>query len=259
MDEKIKKLKRIFESMVSVLRNPLLIEELSVEINSQKLKIKELRREKNSLTEAVQNLKEDAFYFEELKEEFLEQKKQISGSMKKMLDLAVGSLMELENQEIYNLLEFIDPEGWCIYRASQEILKMDVYKEFVVEDMMGWFEESDGYELKNYLEIAAFGECSYKIVGSMHEALDSYTIDYNSHEYKSYQDKLYSITIQKLIDHLYAKEPSIKMQFLQEYMEQPGQTMADQNDQQSHVTNDITNVNSIDTEINEVSDEEMEI
>ncbi len=259
MDEMIKKFKKLFESIMSVLRNPRLIEDLSDEVNSQKKEIKELRKEKTSLTETVQDLREDAYYLEELKEELLEQKSQISGRINKMLDLAVSAISELENQEIYNRVEFIDPEGWCIYRASQEILKIDVYREFIVEDTMGRFEESDGHELKEYIEIAAFGECTYKIISGIHEALDTYTIDTKSQEYKDYLDKLYPLAAHKLVDKLYEKEPSVKLQFLQQQMEYSNQEMIEKNSKQLFNPDYEALEDDVENEIKEVVDEEMEI
>lgn len=259
MGEKLKKLKKLFEEVMNILRNPSLINDLSGEINEQKKKVEELRNEKSSLIETVQDLREDAYYFGELKEELLEQKNQISGSINKMLDLAVSSNSELENKEIYNRLRFIDPEGWCIYRASQEILNIDVYREFIVEDTMGRFEESDGHELKEYIEIAAFGECTYKIISGIHEALDTYAIDYNSQEYKEYMDKLYPLTVHKLVDQLYKEDPSVKLQFLQQQMEYSNQEMKVENSEQLLNSDNKMNVDYIENDTLEVDDEDMEL
>jgi len=254
------KLKKLFEEVMRVLRNPSLINDLSGEINEQKKEIEELRNEKNSLIETVQDLREDAYYFGELKEELLEQKNQISGSINKMLNLAVSANSELENKESYYRLRFIDPEGWCIYRASQEILNIDVYIEFIVEDTMGRFEESDGHELKEYIEIAAFGECTYKIISGIHEVLDAYVIDYNSQEYKEYLDKLYPLTVHKLVDQLYKEDPSVKLQFLQQQMECSNQEMKVENsDQLLNSDNNKMNVDYIENDTLEVDDEEMEL
>ncbi|MBK5262508.1 MAG: hypothetical protein JJE17_08070 [Peptostreptococcaceae bacterium] len=259
MDDMVKKFKKIMEEVTKILRNPSMINDLLDEINEQSKEIEVLRDGKNSLTETVQDLREHAYYLDELKEELLKQKNQISGSIDQMLDLAINANSMLDNPKIYNRLEFIDPEGWCIYRASQEILNIDVYREFIVEDTMGRFEESDGHELKEYLEIAAFGECTYKIISGIHEALDTYAIDYNSKEYKDYLDKLYPLAIHKLIDKLHNEEPSVKLQFLLQQMEYSNQETKVENAEKVLKSDYKINEDFMENETTEVDDEEMEI
>jgi len=244
---------------VSVLRNPRLIDDLADEINEQKQEIKELKIEKSSLNEIVESLRDDAFYLNEITDEILEQKNLMLGSMDKMLDLAVRANLNLEKQDNYNRLSSIDPEGWCIYRASQELLKVDVYREFIVEDSMGMFEESNGHELKKYVEIAAFGECTYKITSGIHEVLDSYAIDYSSQKYKDYLEKLYPLAIHKLVEKLYEIEPSEKLTFLQRHMERLSKDTIEKGNVKliNPAHKDIEGV--VENEMKEVVDEEMEI
>ncbi|MBF4692287.1 hypothetical protein [Fusibacter ferrireducens] len=251
MDKMIEKVKKSLEALMMVFNNPRLIDDLSDEINIKLLEISELKNRNSKLSEMVQELQEEAYLVEATKWELHEQKQTISERVDKMLDEAIRGTLGYDDQVRFKQLEFMDPEGWCIYRASQEILKLDVYKEFIVEDTMGWFEESDGHELKNYLEIAAFGDCTYKVIGSMHEALESYTIDYASQEYKVYEASLYALTARKLIDKLYEAEPQIKLQFIQNYMAMPEKTLIEDRNEQSQ--------DSMKTIIGEVLDEEMEI
>ena len=251
------KIKKLMEEVMKIIRNPSLISDLSDEINEQREEIEELSDGKSSLIEAIGDLREDAYYYNELKEELLEQKNQISGSIDQMLDLSVSANSKLKTEEIFNRLKFVDPEGWCIYRASQEILKIDVYREFIVEDTMGRFEESDGHELKEYIEIAAFGECTYKIISGIHEALDTYIIDYNSKEYKDYLDKLYPLAVHKLIEKLYKEEPSVKLQFLQQQMEYPNQESKEKSNDNSLESDNNENEEFVENEAEEVDDEEL--
>lgn len=217
-------LKKLLREVMRILKNPNLINDLEVKINKQdqevevlNQEVESLRNEKNSLLFTVQDLKEEICYFRELKEELLAQKKQISENINKIIDLAIAD-SELESQELYNRLKFIDPEGWCTYEASQKILEINVDREFCVESNMGRFEESDGHELRKYIEIAKFGDRTYKMISGMHEVLDKYTIEYNSNEYKEYLDKLYPLATSNLIKQLYKEEPSVKVKFLQQQM-----------------------------------------
>lgn len=133
-----------------------------------------------------------------------------------IINLIIKEILKLGAKETYNNLKIADPEGWCIYKASQEILKINVYEEFYAEDNMGMFEESDGHELKKYVEIVAFGECTYKIINNSYEVLDAYFIDYYSTEYKDYLNKLYSLTNYKLIEKLKNETLEIKLMFLKQ-------------------------------------------
>jgi FtsZ-binding cell division protein ZapB len=259
MEEWIKRIKKLFESMIGVLKNPYLIESMSNELDIQLMEITNLKSDNTSLDETLDDLREDIYFLKESEGELQEQLRDVSKSLNSILEKAINKLSELEDCEIYQRLQFIDPEGWSIYRASQEILKLDVFKEFIVEDSMGRFEESDGHDLIGYLEIAAFGDCTYKIVGSMHEVLDSYTIDYESQEYKAYQDELYTLAAKKLMGELYNKEPSIKLEFLQNYMEEFGQIQADQKEEGVQDLGDIKEIDSEVVTIDEVLDEDLEI
>ncbi|MBS7528513.1 hypothetical protein KHM83_17645 [Fusibacter paucivorans] len=259
MEEWIKRVKKLFESMIGVLKNPYLIDAMSNELDIQSIEITNLKSDNTSLNETLEELREDTYFLKESEGELQEQIKDISKSLNSILEKAIKELSKLEDYEIYQRLQFIDPEGWSIYRASQEILKLDVFKEFIVEDSMGRFEESDGHDLIGYLEIAAFGDCTYKIVGSMHEVLDSYIIDYESQEYKAYQDELYTLASKKLMDELYKKEPSIKLEFLQNYMEESGQMQPDQKEEGLQDLGDTKEKYLEEVTTDEVQDEELEI
>lgn len=259
MEEWIKRVKKLFESIIGVLKNPYLIDAMSNELDIQLMEITNLKSDNTSLNETLDDLREDIYFLKESEGELQEQIKDVSKSLNTLLEKAIKEVSKLEDHEVYKRLQFIDPEGWSIYRASQEILKLDVFKEFIVEDSMGRFEESDGHDLIGYLEIAAFGDCTYRIVGSMHEVLDSYTIDYESQEYKAYQDELYALAAKKLMGELYNKEPSIKLEFLQNYMEESGQIQADKKDEGLQDLGETNEMDSEEVKTDEVLDEELEI
>ncbi|PKM52493.1 MAG: hypothetical protein CVV02_01710 [Firmicutes bacterium HGW-Firmicutes-7] len=140
--------------------------------------------------------------------------KSLSGELDIEIKLALKRLKSYDAKEVFELLKPLDPDGWNLYWSSKEILGIDVYKEFYTEDNMGRFEESDGYELKHYVEIAAFGDCTYRIVGNAYEVLDKYSIDYNSKEYETYINKLYPLAIEKIVDRGNREEPINKLQVL---------------------------------------------
>lgn len=259
MEEWIKRVKKLFELIIGVLKNPYLMESMSNELDIQLMEITNLKSDNTSLNETLDDLREDIYFLKASEGELQEQINDVSKSLNTLIEKAIKEVSKLEDHEVYKRLQFIDPEGWSIYRASQEILKLDVFKEFIVEDSMGRFEESDGHDLIGYLEIAAFGDCTYKIVGSMHEVLDSYTIDYESQEYKAYQDELYTLAARKLMGELYNKEPSIKLEFLQNYMEESGQIQADQKKEGVKDLGDIKEMDSEVVTIDEVLDEDLEI
>lgn len=246
------KFKKLIEEIMRMLRNSNLISDLSNEIDIKSEELKDLKDEKKELKRNIETLKNENYLLKELNKKATEQMSRISGSIDQMLDLSISDNSKLELEEIYNRLEFVDSEGWCIYRASQEILNIDVFREFIVEDTMGRFEESDGHELKNYMEIVAFGECTYKIISDMYEILDTYTIDYDSKEYKDYLDKLYPLAVHKLVDKLYKEEPSVKLQFIKRQMEHSSQ------DTKEKIMEKILELNNK-NEAEEVDDEEMEI
>ncbi|WP_324824789.1 hypothetical protein [Sinanaerobacter sp. ZZT-01] len=128
MGKMIEKVKKSLEAMVMVLKNPRLIDDLSDEINIKLLEISELQNRNSKLSEVVQELQEEAYVVEATKWELHEQKQIISERVDKMLDEAIRGTLGYDDQVRFKQLEFMDPEGWCIYRASQEILKLDVWK-----------------------------------------------------------------------------------------------------------------------------------
>lgn len=199
------RIKKLIDAIKKIIQNPNLISELMDEINEQKKEMKNLRNENNCLKGARKEIKK--------------QLHQMNEQVDHMVNYVVRDNSKLEVDEIYNRLKFIDPEGWCIYGASKEILDIDVFREFIVEDTMGRFEESDGYELEEYMEIAAFGDCTYRIISGSYEILDKYTIDYDSKEYKEYLNKLYPLVVSKLVEKLHKEEPMVKLQYLQYHME----------------------------------------
>lgn len=146
--------------------------------------------------------------------------KNLTAELNKEITLAIKSFQGYNAKELSEIIKLLEPDGWSLYYASKEILGVDVYKEFIVEDTMGRFEESDGYELKNYAEIAAFGDCSYMVVSGAYEILDDYTIDYDAEEYKEYINKLYPLTIEKIIHsgYLERQEPMRKFQIFKGLM-----------------------------------------
>lgn len=131
-----------------------------------------------------------------------------------------SSLVNLGSYEKYELLKELDAEGWYVYEASKEILGLDknwYTEKWYTEENMGVFAEADGYKLKHWAEIAAFGDCSYRDIGNGYEILDTYSIDYNSEKYKEYIDKLYNHpAIEKIIDKNRSKKDiTEKLQWLQ--------------------------------------------
>ncbi len=113
----------------------------------------------------------------------------------------------LSSKEVYEKYSFVDEEGWAIYRACEAIIGMNFYREYLIEDTLGWFELSDGNELRYYRELYKFGSMNYKWVnGSMTSSnveivdLGNSKIDYSSEEYKKYEKELYSRALVKLKD-----------------------------------------------------------
>lgn len=180
------------------------------EASDSEKSVEELENLTDSLLVQNTNLNRE---LKELKDAYTIEMTSLNEILKKVINK-----LKLENREVYKILEFIDPEGWEVYHVSEKLLKIDVYKEFVVEDTLGWFEKSDGYDLKHFAEIAAFGECEYKRIGSMHEVLESYTIDYKSSTYRMYENQLYEVVNHKLIDKLCGKDLSTKIQFLKKHI-----------------------------------------
>lgn len=234
------RIKKLIDAIKKILQNPNLISELTDEINMQKKEVKNLRNENNCLYGVRKEMKK--------------QLHQINEQVEHMVNYVVRDKSKLDVEEIYNRLKFIDPEGWCIYGASKEILDIDVLREFIVEDTMGRFEESDGYELKDYMEIAAFGDCTYKIISGSYEILDKYTIDYDSKEYGDYLKELYPLAVSKLIEKLHKEEPMVKLKYLQHHMEDSIQEKEkDKIESETLIVDEVKEVQE------EIDDEEVEM
>lgn len=253
-------IKKLMEAFKIILKNPNLFSELIDEKNAQRKEVKDLRNENDDLNEEIETLRNESNYLNKIREETMTQISQIAGQIEYMLDFVISDNSKLDAKEIYERLEFIDPEGWCIYRASETILNIDVYNEFIVEDTMGRFEESNGYELKDYMEIAAFGDCTFKIISGIREIFDTYAIDYDSKEYNDYLNELYPLSIHKLVDKLYKEEPLVKLQFIQQQMTYSSQEMKEVNgDKRWKLESEIGEDASVENESKGVDDEEMEM
>jgi hypothetical protein len=102
-------------------------------------------------------------------------------------------------EQIYNVLkETLDEESFILFHTAQDILHCDVYRHFIVEDTLGWFEEADGNKLKTFAEIACFGKCEYEIAGP-YEILKSYEIDCISPKYVAYQKELWPKAVENVL------------------------------------------------------------
>lgn len=215
---KLEKLKIKLVEVMKVVRRPSLSKDLTNENSSLKKEIDELKNENTKLIKSIENVKKELYYYSELENDLLTQKERISDTVNKILEQVLKANLTFD-KERYERLKFLDTDGWCIYRASQEILKIDIYKEFVVEDSMGRFVESDGHDLIVYMEMVAFGDRTYKIIGEFYEVLDTYSIDYNSNAYQKYLKRLYPLTFQKMIDRLYVEDVSVKLKFILQNMD----------------------------------------
>lgn len=248
------RIKKLMDAIKKIIKNPNLISELIDQIDEQNKEMENLRNDKYGIEEEKETLRYENNCLYGIRKEMKKQLNQMSEQVEHMLNYVVRDNSKLEVEKIYDRLKFIDTEGWCIYGASKEILAIDVFREFVVEDTMGRFEESDGHELKDYMEIAAFGDCTYKVISGSYEILDKYTIDYDSKEYKEYLNELYPLVVSKLVEKLHKEESLVKLQYIQHHMEDSIQkTEKDEIESETLIVDEVKEVQA------EIDDEEVEM
>lgn len=129
----------------------------------------------------------------------------------------------LSAKEVYEKYKKFDEEGWNIYRACEEIIEMNFYSEYIIEDTFWWFELSDGNELRYYRELYKFGNINYKWVNDLICAnnaeiidMEKSSIDYNSEEYKKYEKELYSKALIELKGSILKSEPYKRLSFIEQ-------------------------------------------
>lgn len=110
-------------------------------------------------------------------------------------------------RQIYNFLRHYhcDTDGWLLYRAAQDILHTDAWREFPAEDNLGYFEVLDGFGNLKRIEIAIFADKEYEELPGGYEKLRSYTLDTNSPEYQDYQKALWPAAVCNIIENLTQK------------------------------------------------------
>lgn len=101
-------------------------------------------------------------------------------------------------EEIYGCISALDPKGFQLYWAAEKITGIDPSRYFSTEDNLGYFEESDGYQLLGWVEKAMFGEIEWVQLNSPYEIAGDVKMHTDTDEYREYRNKLFTTTLIKL-------------------------------------------------------------
>ncbi len=86
----------------------------------------------------------------------------------------------------------LDPSGFRLYRAAEELTGVDLHSFYPYEDNRGMFEEVDGRRLLRYLLAAHFQAVEWEIVpGTTYERAVLREVDATTPGYRAFARKLY--------------------------------------------------------------------
>ena len=212
-------LKLLIKSLIRVIKYPEILERYESEIVNIETENVELENE----------LEKQKVRFSDYKVKTqIEQNEKIVkyDSLDEKLKIIASKIpLEIENltsKEVYEKYSSFDEEGWEIYSACEEIIVMDFYREYAVEDNLGWFEMADGHELRYYRELYKFGNTNYKWVSDLETAGNAETIDikeskinYKSKEYEKYEKELYSKALVKIKERVLKSKEDTILRFIE--------------------------------------------
>lgn len=106
---------------------------------------------------------------------------------------------QLTPKEQYNqLAPLADPDGFQLYWTARALTGIDVPSSFHYEDNRGMFEAANGHTLLQYLTALRFNAVQWEIVGGGYERAVLGTVDTTTPEYKAFEQKLYSATLERI-------------------------------------------------------------
>ena len=98
--------------------------------------------------------------------------------------------VRMSGDQIEQLSDLLDSDGWLKLRVIEKTLNYttrNLYRDLIVEDNMGRFENSDGNELISYIENIKFANQNYEIIGgTCCEATHFDGIDKSTDKYQDY-------------------------------------------------------------------------
>lgn len=139
------------------------------------MKKKQLENELTLVKKQLEDLKQEHTILEDMKEksdyaikklqekvDYREKKTQaLIGSLRYLIQYS--DLPDSEYKNLYSqVYTFLDKEGFNLYRTAKEISGIDIYSCFSTEDMLGYFEEANGFSLFEWLIKAKFGEIEWE-------------------------------------------------------------------------------------------------
>lgn len=93
----------------------------------------------------------------------------------------------------------LDSEGFTLYHIAEKFTGVNVCSAFPTEDNMGVFENADGFELLDYLEVEAFGECDWVQMNPPYERAVNMRIHRDTEEYKQYRACIFKKAVTELL------------------------------------------------------------
>lgn len=99
----------------------------------------------------------------------------------------------------FSLADVLDPEGFRLHQIAKKITGIDEIYAFPTEDNMGYFEESDGYELVEWIVKAKFGEIEWVQLNSPYEKADNVSFEGKEEDIATFYKELYKETVLQLL------------------------------------------------------------
>lgn len=85
-----------------------------------------------------------------------------------------------------------------IYRTAKELLNArDVYNYFPIEDTLGYFEETNGFDNLRWLEVKFFGDSTYRPINPGVELIESTSFEKNQEALNAFRDRLYMAVLNR--------------------------------------------------------------
>lgn len=99
----------------------------------------------------------------------------------------------------FGLADVLDPEGFRLHQIAKKITGIDVIYAFPTEDNLGYFEESDGYELIEWIIKAKFGEIEWVQLNSPYEKAGNVSLEGKEEDIAKFYKELYKETVLQLL------------------------------------------------------------
>lgn len=166
---------------------------MTLDLNNKKNEIANLEAELDSVRLEAGL---DSANYQEWKEGFLKEKETLFGFIVQLLTEPNQSA-----EALYHLLSgFYDEEGFRLYGKAKEITGIDVYRSFPTEDNLGYFEESDGFNLLGWIMKEKFGDIEWEPLNPPYEIAGNVSFDGREEEMDNFMEELYKMTIYSFFD-----------------------------------------------------------